>query len=316
MAATNSVSLTTSSGCSWTINNPNDWIIITSDPSGTGNATIHYILSTNPSLTGRTGVVTVADEIFTVSQPGMTCTVSISPTNRVHGYSPATNSLAVTANPGCLWSVINTNNWIDITSAPSGNGNGTVSYTIDENTTMLQRTGLVMVGEAIFVLSQRPTPCLLELTPTNRVHGSGAEIAIINVTANTNCSWEVENTNTWISILVGSAGTGPGEITYSVDSNAGGPPRNGVLVIGAEQFLVSQQGIGCSFTVLPTNRVHGGGSETGQVSVTTVEGCPWLVQNTNTWIISPPADWAPPDRLSFGSQPQYQSTQRNFHRGG
>jgi hypothetical protein len=40
----------------------------------------------------------------------------------------------VTAPTGCNWTAVSNVPWIGVTSSPNGNGNGTVSYTIDPYT--------------------------------------------------------------------------------------------------------------------------------------------------------------------------------------
>ncbi len=40
----------------------------------------------------------------------------------------------------------------------------------------------------------------------------------------------------------------------------------------------------CTFALSPGSFLHGPGTETSAVSVTTQTGCPWAVRNTNTWV--------------------------------
>lgn len=60
------------------------------------------------------------------------------------------------------------------------------------------------------------------------------------------------------------------------------------LVILCGVFLLSCGGVWgtepCVFTLSPDRLEHGSGSETGKVSVATLAGCAWAVQNTNTWV--------------------------------
>src|SRR2546425_6149256 len=83
------------------------------------------------------------------------CTYSISPTNRVHGYGATTNSVSVTTGSGCSWTLVNTNNWITITSPTSGLGSAIVNYTVASNLSPTDRAGVVMIADQTFSLSQR-----------------------------------------------------------------------------------------------------------------------------------------------------------------
>src|SRR3989475_338507 len=47
---------------------------------------------------------------------------------------------------------------------------------------------------------------------------------------------------------------------------------------------VSTVAAACTYSISPTNRVHGYGASTNSVSVTAASGCAWTVVNTNSWI--------------------------------
>src|SRR5438094_8775765 len=132
-ATTNSVSVATASGCVWTVLNTNSWITILSPTNGLSSSSVSYAVNANLSVNWRTGVVIIADQFLTLSQQPTPCAYSISPTNRVHGYGAATNSVSLTTGSGCAWTVANTNGWITILSPTSGLGRGIVSYAVDAN---------------------------------------------------------------------------------------------------------------------------------------------------------------------------------------
>src|SRR5436309_8968152 len=159
------------------------------------------------------------------------CTYSISPTNRVHGYGATTNSVSVTTISGCAWTVANTNNWITILSPTNGLGPGSVSYAVDANLSVNWRTGVVMIADQFLTLSQQPTPCTYSISPTNRVHGYGAATNSVSLTTASGCAWTVVNTNSWITILSATSGTGCRSVTYAVDDNPNAKGRTGVVVI-------------------------------------------------------------------------------------
>jgi hypothetical protein len=63
-----SISVTAGSGCSWTSTSNDAWITFPSGSSGTGNGTLEYNISVNTSGNNRTGTITVAGKIFTITQ--------------------------------------------------------------------------------------------------------------------------------------------------------------------------------------------------------------------------------------------------------
>jgi hypothetical protein len=64
-----SVSVSTAAGCSWTASSNNGWIHVTSGSSGTGPGTVNYSVDANAG-NARTGTMTIAGHIFTVTQSG------------------------------------------------------------------------------------------------------------------------------------------------------------------------------------------------------------------------------------------------------
>ncbi|MGD0282971.1 MAG: BACON domain-containing carbohydrate-binding protein [Dissulfurispiraceae bacterium] len=67
-----SVSVTTSSGCPWTASSTLSWATITSGSSGTGSGTVNYSVSANTRTSSQTGSITIAGQTFSVMQAGQT----------------------------------------------------------------------------------------------------------------------------------------------------------------------------------------------------------------------------------------------------
>jgi hypothetical protein len=139
--------------------NTNTWLFIVPGYSGLGAGDVGYTVGANPATNARSGVVTIANQNFTVSQAGYSnsCSYSIQPTSRTHGYGGTSSSISVTAGPACAWSVQNTNPWITILSGTSGLGTGSVVYAVSDNINAGPRTGLVLIANQLLTLSQRGT---------------------------------------------------------------------------------------------------------------------------------------------------------------
>ncbi len=67
---TGAVSVTATSGCTWTASSSATWITITSGSSGSGNASTRYSVAANSGTSSRTGTLTIAGKTFTVTQAG------------------------------------------------------------------------------------------------------------------------------------------------------------------------------------------------------------------------------------------------------
>src|SRR5947207_2135426 len=96
--------------------------------------------------------------------------------------------------------------------------------------------------------------CSQQLTPTSRAHGFGAVTAVVSVaSSSSSCHWTVVNTNTWITITSGASGTGDADVTYVLAGNSNPTARAGYIHIGTEDFLVTQTGVTCTYSISPTN---------------------------------------------------------------
>jgi uncharacterized delta-60 repeat protein len=74
-----SVSVTTAGGCNWTTTSNDSFITITSGASGSGNGTVNYSVAAN-SGPARSGTMTVAGLIFTVTQDAASAVAISAPT--------------------------------------------------------------------------------------------------------------------------------------------------------------------------------------------------------------------------------------------
>jgi hypothetical protein len=157
-ASTNTVAVSSSGGCTCYVINTNSWITIVSGTNGTGNGTMTYTVSANASASALSGNIRIGDQVFLVTQSGNanpTCTYSILPSSRTHGSGSATNTVALTTQNGCTWSVVNTNaSWITIISLTNTTGSGTVGYTLTANPSASTRSGNLVIGGKVFAVTQ------------------------------------------------------------------------------------------------------------------------------------------------------------------
>jgi hypothetical protein len=148
----------TSASCSWTAVSNASFITVNSGSSGTGNGTVGFTVASNPDSAQRIGTVTIADQIFTVSQDGTQCSYLIAPTSQKLGASASTNTVNVTASAGCAWTATSNDPFLSINSGASGSGNGTVTYTIAANFNTTQRTGSLTIAGQTFTATQAGAP--------------------------------------------------------------------------------------------------------------------------------------------------------------
>ncbi|MFM1769790.1 MAG: hypothetical protein RJA22_2319 [Verrucomicrobiota bacterium] len=281
---TGTVSVATLTGCSWSAVSTNAWITIAGAATSTNSGSASYVVEANPTALSRTGLVTVAGQSFTVIQAGAACSFSLSSATGTHGPAVETNTIQVTTLVGCSWTVANTNGWIQIAGTPSRTNSGGVTYTVQANPTALARTGVVTLAGQSLVITQTGAPCTFSLSPSSRSHGAAAETGSVSVVTLVGCAWESATATPWITLLGTNSGSGPATVSYRVEPNPTAIPRSGSLTIAGQTLAVTQAGAACNYEFLPASWVHRSGSETGVVTVTSLVGCNWTVQNTNAWI--------------------------------
>ncbi len=154
------VAATLLDGCGWFPSTTNSWITILSGFTNSGSATVTYALAPNAGPFTRSGGIRVANQFFPISQAGTgdtnppSCVISMSPTHRAHGYGIATNTVGVTTQVGCAWSVATTNSWISILSSLNNSNSGTVAYSLAPNTNSQARSGSILIGGQWLFLTQ------------------------------------------------------------------------------------------------------------------------------------------------------------------
>ncbi len=117
----------------------------------------------------------------------------------------------ITTGISCAWTVKSDSSWISVTSGTDNSGSGTVTFTVDENSSEPERSGSVIIGEQTFVVTQDPAPILINSfdSPGSAPRGLAYDGAYL---------WNVDFDSDKIYRLDSS-----GNITTSFDSPASEP---------------------------------------------------------------------------------------------
>jgi Putative binding domain, N-terminal len=238
-----SISVTSSaSGCSWIATEGVGWINITSGSSGSGDGTVTYSVSPNTSSNSRSATITAAGQSHMVTQEGIPCSYSISPTIKSFESGGGTSSISVTSLvDDCSWTATEGVGWINITSGSSGSGNGTVTYSVSPNTSSNSRSATITVAGRSHTVTQAGIFCTYSISPTIQSFGFGGGIGSISVISSVNdCSWIATEGVGWINITSGSSGSGNGTVNYSVSPNTLSIPRFSVITVAGKSHTVIQ----------------------------------------------------------------------------
>jgi len=147
--------VTAGTGCAWTAESNVSWITVTPS-SGTGNGTVNYMYAAKNTTPPRTGTLTIAGQIFTLTQPG-DCQITLSPTTQSVSSAGGSFSVGWTVPSGCgqmPWTAASNSAWITGVSPSSGTGSGSVSYTVAATTGTTARTGTLTIAGQTFTVKQ------------------------------------------------------------------------------------------------------------------------------------------------------------------
>jgi len=152
---TGSFNVTAAGECTWnTVSNDTSWLTVTSGNTGKGSGTISYSVAQYAGTGSRKGMITIAGQTFTVTQAGITCSFSISSNSQSFVSSAGTGNVNVTAASGCNWTAVSNASWITVTSGSSGNGSGTVNYSVASYSGTGSRTGTITIAGQTFTVTQ------------------------------------------------------------------------------------------------------------------------------------------------------------------
>src|SRR4051794_5007720 len=286
-AVNGTVAVTAVANCAWRATSNATWITITAGAFGTGNDTVSYMVAANTAPTPRTGTMTIGGATFTLTQAGLPCTLSISPSSaNLTSPAAAGGTVTVSAGPSCGWTAASNAAWLTISAGANGSGAGTVTYSVAANPNAAMRTGTLTIAGQPFTVTQAGTSCGYLISPSSStLVGSIGASGSVAVTAAAGCSWTAVSNSPWISVYIGATGTGNGTVAYSVQANTTSSLRTGSLTIAGNTFTVTQPGAPCGFSMSPfMATLTSPAAATGTVAVGSGSGCAWAAVSNVSWI--------------------------------
>ena len=257
MAATGSVTLTAAADCPWNVVNTNSWITILSSVTNHGSGLVTYAVVGNPTPTYRSGVILIADQIFSVYQ-----NAGSSANNPVISLPEALDTEG-----SMTWSTIGTPAWFGQKTISRDGVDAAQSGSVRDNGAVTAVTTADGPGTVLFwwkVSSETNKDYLkffINGVQQTRISGeTDWQFMKYDLTS-------VTNTLKW---------------TYSKNNDEAVGQDRGWL--DQVQFIPASQTGGCVLAISPISAAHSASSETDTVYVITAAGCDWNVVNTNSWI--------------------------------
>jgi hypothetical protein len=228
----------------------------------------------------RSGVITVGNQTFTVTQDGG-CTYAINPRTQNVAGAGGTVSVDVTAPGGCAWTATSNAPWINVSSGASGSGNGNVQLAVAASSEG-ERSGTVTIAGQTFTVVQA-SGCSFSIAPTGQTVPAAGGQGSFALTTGAGCAWTAAATVPWVSVTSPANGAGSTTVQFTAAPNTGAA-RSGAITVGGQTFTINQDA-GCSPSVSPETIAAPAGGTSQPVSVTTSPDCSWTAVSNAPWIV-------------------------------
>jgi hypothetical protein len=231
-------------GCPWSVTADRNWVSI--DPesaNGTGEGSVAFTVGVN-SGAGRSAVLTVAGQEFSVDQQAAPCVYTLTPSDADFQAAGGPGSFTVNASyVACPLptTALASDTWVTISSVGNQAWPVSVSYAVDPNTGP-GRSATIAIAEKTFAIEQAAADCSYTLSPTSAnpdAAGGTGTISVIPAYTGCTTSWTATSDAIWVTIIDGDHGNGGGTVTYQVQANTGAQ-RTTTLTVADNDFTITQ----------------------------------------------------------------------------
>ena len=301
------IAVTTINGCPWHATASDPWIHVPTD-SRTGSGGVDFTVDAN-GTGARGGVITIADQQFTVSQNGLSgppappvppfpspgptpdCTATLTPSLVDVGADASTQTLRLQIGSTCAWSASSDSGWVAVSPPTSGQGSATIQLAIAANGSTSSRSAIVMVAGRQSTIRQAaapaPAPCTYSLGATSQNVGAGGGTGSFTVSTASGCAWTAAAAAPWVTITSGASGNGSGSVAFSVQANTGSTARSTTITAAGLSFTINQDAPApppCTYALSPGSVEIAAAGGQGQFTLTTQPGCAWTAMASVPWL--------------------------------
>jgi len=163
------------------------------------------------------------DTFLTKITDPTTCTFSTS----VIQPSDAGGSIFVTAPPGCFWYAREVDSWLTFGATTTGEGNGTVTYTMTTNPGAARSAYISIAGQKL-ALSQASNCTYSSIPSAMDVMYDGT---IFSVDTGPGCMWTATSNAAWLTLSISGVQSGSQIVTVYATSNLGSQARVATVTI-------------------------------------------------------------------------------------
>jgi hypothetical protein len=166
------------------------------------------------------------------------CQVTLTNSSASFSSGGGSGIVTVTTSRECSWSASASGSWIHINGGQSGQGDGSVAYTVDANGAASRRQANVIVNDQSSPVSQDAAPCRYDVSAPDGSLGAAGGQAAIDIRTQDECRWTAASNATWATIAPAS-GQGSSTLALTAAPNSG-PERTVTLTIGPDSVVLRQ----------------------------------------------------------------------------
>lgn len=227
----------------WTITEKSEWISADKS-SGDGNATIQISVAENNTTSEKSGIITIATDdgvtSKTIHVKQDAKTVEYGDATLEYGYAAGTQSISFTTDGN--WSLTKDADWISV-DRTSGSGSATLGVTVENNNTLENRCGSVLLNIAGEVFTITVIQECKYLNISSDAFHFTSQVGYTNVSISSNTSWNarVKDKPNWL-IVTPSSGSKNADITIGVSENNTPDQRTGVVEVeipGVKTYIIN-----------------------------------------------------------------------------
>jgi len=149
-----------------------------------------------------------------------TCDFTLVPPNASFGLGGGNASVAINTTPECGWTASSNDSWITLTSAASGVGSGSVSYSVASSTGGSEQTGTITLGTQAFSVTQSSSAPSVAVAPPSLGFG----VQVLNTTSGSRTVTLSNSGSAQLSISAAAvSGPNAGDFVISADTCTGAP---------------------------------------------------------------------------------------------
>lgn len=274
-------SILTSGTGTWEATTDESWITITPRTSGNAGESCIYVVSANMSADTRQGIIHIGGKTHTITQLGYTATLA--PSSQSVDFEGGEFTIEVTVPAGVSWSASASEPWISVLT-PSGNGSGTVAYSVAAYTGVATRTASIVVGSQTFTVSQSGRD--VNMSPVSVLKQHSSDIILVDVRALTSTTWSVTSHAPWISVVDPGNGFGDAQVIVAIGTNPSFLERSGTVSIGSSTLTIRQRGTPVPLLdIQPKEATADPVGAFANIAVIATPDAPWTAESLSSWIV-------------------------------